>query len=346
MLMSNEITIIIPTKNRSHFLDNCIEYYVTNNFKGSLMILDSSNSREKNRNKEVIFKYKQKINLEVFYKDDFPTQIIKNFIIKVKTKYCIMASDDDFFVVKTINYFVNYLNSHKNTNIINGKALRLDIVNIDRVLVNKYFISEKLNKGNPLERVSNYINEYGPINTSIISTKHLIDILNITPSKNELKTKCPIRSINDEILVGALMVLSSKIIHKEKLLLVRTIHGNNSNLPKDFNKKKLDISIDFFVNTIERYAIKYLSLQENKEVYDVLRKDMYQFFERTTIRLKIKIKIYSYLKLIKSHFYHYSSIRFLINKLRNKHNLIDNYVENKYQYYNELKKIKNFLIKI
>ena len=73
---------------------------------------------------------------------------------------------------------------------------------------------------------------------------------------------------------------------------------------------------------------------------------MYQFFKRTTVRLKIKVKIYSYLKFIKSYFYHYSSIRFLINKLRNKHNLIDNYIKNKYQYYNELKKIKNFLIKI
>tara|TARA_A100001015_G_C14987733_1_gene712319 strand:+ start:828 stop:1862 length:1035 start_codon:yes stop_codon:yes gene_type:complete len=343
--MSSEITIIIPTKNRSHFLSNCIEYYVLNNFKGSLMILDSSNIKEKNRNKEITFKFKQKIKLQVFYKDDFPTQIIKNFIKKVKTKYCIMASDDDFYIIKTINYFVNYLNTHKNINIINGKALRLDIVNTDRVLVNKYFISDKLNKGYPLERVSNYINEYGPINTSIISTKYLVNILGLTPSKRELKTKCPIRSINDEILVGALMVLSSKIIHKDKLFLIRTIHGNNSNLPKDHNKKKLDKSIDFFIKTIKKFADKYLYLSENNDGYETLRKDMYQIFKKNSIQLKVKIKFYSYLKFIKSYFYNYSTIRFIINKLRNKRNLLDNYIKNELQFYRELKKVKSFIIK-
>tara|TARA_B100000989_G_C19502918_1_gene455083 strand:- start:441 stop:1466 length:1026 start_codon:yes stop_codon:yes gene_type:complete len=341
--MSSDITIIIPTKNRSNFLKKCIEYYLLNNFKGTLLILDSSNIKENKKNKEIILKNKNKIKINIFYKDDFPTQIIKNFIDEVKTKYCIMASDDDFYVVKTINYFVDYLNSHPEYNIISGKALRLDIVNKDRILVNKYFISDNLDNDDPLERVSHYINRYGPINTSVISKEYLKNIFEITPPKDELDNICPIRSIYDEMLVGALMVLSSKIAHMENLLLIRTIHGNNSNISKDLDKKKLEISINFFTRTIKKYAINYLDLSDSNKGYDVLKKDMYNYFKRTPKKSLIKNNLYSILHYTKYSLYKFFILRFLINKIRNNYNLIDNYINNQRKFYNELEIVRNFL---
>ena len=44
--MSKEVTIIIPTKNRFKFLEKNINYYIQNQFKGKILILDSSSYSE------------------------------------------------------------------------------------------------------------------------------------------------------------------------------------------------------------------------------------------------------------------------------------------------------------
>ena len=44
--MSKEVTIIIPTKNRFKFLEKNISYYIQNQFKGNILILDSFSSSE------------------------------------------------------------------------------------------------------------------------------------------------------------------------------------------------------------------------------------------------------------------------------------------------------------
>ena len=45
-IFMSKVTIIIPTKNRFKFLEKNISYYIQNQFKGNILILDSSSSSE------------------------------------------------------------------------------------------------------------------------------------------------------------------------------------------------------------------------------------------------------------------------------------------------------------
>lgn len=309
------------------------------------MILDSSDINEKNKNIENINKQKNKIKIKYYFKKKPPTQIIKIFVKKILTKYCIIAADDDFYIVSTINYFVNFLENNKKIKIINGNAMRLDIVNEERVLVNKYYISKNLEINNPLSRLSRYLNNYGPINTSLILTKNIKKIFEFLPEEKIIKKKCPIKSINDEILIGSLMVLSSNIYHTNKLYLVRSIHGGNSNFSNKVDKEKLFKSIDYFILIIKKYVNLEKRLKLNSSHVSNLNMDLNNYFNDKPMNLKF-LKIYNtYFGKIKTLIYKILFIRKLTNKFINNENLLENYIENKKQNYFELNNIKRFLMK-
>ncbi len=341
--MSKSLTIIIPTKNRSKYIDNCVQYYTSNKFEGTLMILDSSSSKERFKIMEYLKKNNNKIKIKYYYKKNKPTQIIKNFINKIKTQYCIISADDDFLILKTLNFFINFANRNKNIKIINGNVLRLDILNKNRILVNKYYITTNLNVADPYKRITNYLNDYGPINTSLIQTKLLKKIFNLSPSEIELKKKCPVRSINDEMLVGSLMVISSKIYHSKRLFLVRTIHGNNSNLPINYSELDLIKSINYFILSIEKFCkINNISKFSKKNI-SAIKKDIYRYLKPNSSYININLK-YFYVSLRRK-LVRFQILRKIINMLKKNERNIENYIENKEKDYLFLKNINKFLIK-
>ena len=51
------LTIILPIMNRSYFLNRILLYYTILNFKGMIIILDSSNSKILEENHNIIKRY-------------------------------------------------------------------------------------------------------------------------------------------------------------------------------------------------------------------------------------------------------------------------------------------------
>jgi len=340
--MSKETTVIIPTMNRSKFLNNCFKYYVHNNFKGQFIILDSSSTKEVLKTTSVIDKFKSFFKIHYFHKVDHPTQIIKHFANKIQTKYSIVACDDDFYCVDTIIFLEDYLNKNPTIKVVNGKALRMDILQ-NNVLVSDYYIHNKCNDSDPYNRLCDYLLNYGPIIQScLIETKLLIEICKFIPSGKDLN-KCPIRIISDELLMGSIMVLSSKVVQLDKLILIRTIHGNNSNLSRSHTNNEIILSTNFFLNSVNKFSKNKINYSLDTRQLKKLKEYLSVFFLKPlTFKQKIirnNSKIRLYLKKILFKFYYvrifYSSKKY--------NNSLSNYLTDKKKFYKEIEVASKFI---
>ena len=119
------LTIILPTLNRSDKLNIWLEYYSLNKYKGKILIIDSSNKIEKKKNLLLLKKFSL---LDVSYiflkKKNFRRDLLRIVKKKTKTKYAVYSGDDDFIFINALKYLINFLD----TNIEYGGACGLGLV--------------------------------------------------------------------------------------------------------------------------------------------------------------------------------------------------------------------------
>ena len=105
----NKYTIVIPTKNRSTFLNRILNYYATTEFSGYIYIGDSSNKEETKKNKENINKFK-KLNVEIFGISRDNLKSHENFKAKYNFPFDLLSDPDEiacnlFNVIKMKNMY-------------------------------------------------------------------------------------------------------------------------------------------------------------------------------------------------------------------------------------------------
>src|SRR3989344_5702184 len=103
--MNNKVDLFIPTFNRPQFLKRILDYYNSYNVDFNIIIVDSSNQKNKKINKRSISLYP---HLKIKYFDKISGNM--NFHIKfgdmvkyAKSKYCVFCPDDDFIIPNGIN---------------------------------------------------------------------------------------------------------------------------------------------------------------------------------------------------------------------------------------------------
>jgi glycosyltransferase domain-containing protein len=108
----NNLTIYIPTINRSSFLDRALKYYSLSNFDGTILIGDSSNKTEKDLNKKIIKDY-QNLNIDYhhFNLEEDHHDAVKTYRLldHIKTSYITFAGDDDFQVPNGLKKCIEFL---------------------------------------------------------------------------------------------------------------------------------------------------------------------------------------------------------------------------------------------
>ena len=106
------ITIIIPTKNRSVFIARQLKYYSESGFSGHIFIGDSSDTHEYQYNKRSIEKYSNSLNIMHFYDKSFSAErMISHLCTYVKTDYLSALMDDDIILTKSLYECICYLNN-------------------------------------------------------------------------------------------------------------------------------------------------------------------------------------------------------------------------------------------
>lgn len=136
MNIDENITIIIPTKNRPEFIKRGLLYYEKSKFKGKILVADSSDKYHP-------LKFQKKLNRLLFSKKkNFQSRVqfikcnhlkfelaVMKALHKVKTKYIVVIPDDDIIITKKIHVGLNFLEKNKDYSGFTGQALTLRTIN-------------------------------------------------------------------------------------------------------------------------------------------------------------------------------------------------------------------------
>jgi glycosyltransferase domain-containing protein len=127
--MLNNLTLCIPTINRTKYLSRALEYYNFVNLDCKIIIGDSSDDEHKKQNKELIKKYNN-LNIEYIFCDkkrfNNDSHVLKYLGNFVKTKYVTFAGDDDFIVPSGVEKCINFLD--ENNDFAAAHGIRLNFI--------------------------------------------------------------------------------------------------------------------------------------------------------------------------------------------------------------------------
>ena len=237
-----KLTIIIPTLNRSNFLNKLLEYYSNLNFKAVFLILDSSEGNEKKKNINILSRYKE-LNIKYINIKGKPLEVIRKSKRNIQTKYCVFSGDDDFFVKKSLSKKIKFFDNKKNNKFIGGSGIGLLFSkynnNLNTVEYQSLF---KSNSNNAIERLKDISSDYCVSHFSICRSKYFIKALEVVDKK-----KIPHRAFYDEIAFSITLALYGKFYQFKTFFIAREISHQRNNLWKNSNKKLEEISINYLL---------------------------------------------------------------------------------------------------
>ncbi len=119
-----EISLIIPTYNRPHFLGRLLRYYRKLKFPHLIVVADSSPTPACVMNQEFIAPYSNDLNIhyKLFSPDTLPNTKIPQMLGKVASEYAVICADDDFIVPNAIEQCVRYLQANPDYSVVRGRS--------------------------------------------------------------------------------------------------------------------------------------------------------------------------------------------------------------------------------
>ncbi len=136
--LSDQITFLLPLKDRDYISIRLIKYLNSINFKLNLIVADGSLNSQEN----LFFKLKKKHNL--LYKK-FPYDKNPFFFTKklsesaeiINTEYCALMESDELINFETYIFFLDFLKKNTNYTFVTGKIVNFDLKKDNSILIHK-----------------------------------------------------------------------------------------------------------------------------------------------------------------------------------------------------------------
>lgn len=117
---------MVPTMNRSDFIDRLLAYYADTGFKHWISIGDSSDQFHVDQTKRSIRKFKDK--LKIIY-NEYPGldcyDCLREIIKTISSPFAVLLPDDDFLVPNGLEKCIKFLEHHPDFASVHGKAVML-----------------------------------------------------------------------------------------------------------------------------------------------------------------------------------------------------------------------------
>ncbi len=261
-----DLTLLIPTKNKSFLLEKVIKYYSSLNFEGKIIVLDSSAKEDYEKNSQII---KTNKNIEVSQEKIVGTyfDVLSKIMLSVRTKYVVCSGDDDFYTTSGLIECINFLEINNNYLAVHGLSITitLDDKNYNNVKSADLYKLPTCTQDTALERLNYISSNYGVTNFSVHRSKIFSKIC-VGVFDEGLKD----HGLNER-LNSFLSAVHGKIGNIPRLTLVRSIHSSRDKLVEmsDFRKEE-DYSNckSFFINKISSALSEKdnLPLEKTKEI--------------------------------------------------------------------------------
>ncbi len=294
-----DLSILIPTLNRTKQLSKILNYYFKINFRAKIYILDSSDEVHLNKNSFEIQKYSKLI---IVHKKIFgsSSQVLGKVLPEINTKYSVFSGDDDFFSEKGLEKSIKFLDENNDFSASHGKMLNLiysddklnSILNISNY--NSMGFDNCYNK--PLERLIFSLKNYQTSTFAVHRTEIFQKIYSYADTKKIVKNALVNENIfYNELLFNFLSSCYGKNKSLDNLYMVRT--SVYSPIKKNFfSQKKIH---DFFIkNKQGRQVIKNVSNILSNEITSVDNSD-YEFNKKIIDKELIKFIKKNYIQYLK-----------------------------------------------
>jgi glycosyltransferase domain-containing protein len=344
--MKLDLTIIVPTFNRTYFLKKLLNYYDRFKFSGEILILDSSEGEIKKNNKKLC-RLKESLNIKYISVKGHPLEVMKKCINFAKSSFVVYSGDDDYFVVPALNTIVFYL-KQKNIGLCCGEAVLLYKKKNKFIGTHEYASLHSRLEKTAFDRTLANMKNYS-VALYFISRKDLMkkSLMNVN------RTLCPSRNINDELIVTMGLICFAKAKKIKMPYLIRQIGHNRTSYPLESffteqGKHEQNISLNYLINTLLK-IIKKVDKKIKKSYKEKLTIEYKKIFNKNikqNFLMQLTRKILSFHR---SNFY-FQLKKIFIFKFLDKfdHNFdkfnYDNIIRNKL-YYHDLLVAINFLKK-
>ena len=225
------ITLVIPTRNRPHFLLRALSYYSDCRFGHPIVIADSSDEEHLRRGEFALKSIAGRLSVahEVFPSDTPVLAKLSGVLDEVETPYVVLGSDDDFFVPEALGQAVRFLETHADFGLAHGEAtlfgLRSGTVHGEIAWMKPYpqrMIAQETGASRLLDHLSHY--------TSTWYSVHRTDLL-----RGALRQAAPLELDYYflEMVPSCLAVIKGKAMKMEGYYMVRQSHpGTTSSAGK------------------------------------------------------------------------------------------------------------------
>jgi len=168
----SNISIVIPTYNRSQYLNRSLDYW--KNFDINLYVVDSSEIYSKPESNSVTYFHTPHLNFaeKIFY-----------ILEKITTPYVALCADDDFISKSGLLSSIDYLETHKDFSSAQGRMIGFYLNNDNSVEYYPTYISRmnfKVDHPDALSRIKRAMSEYMHIFYAVHRTESLKESFNVS----------------------------------------------------------------------------------------------------------------------------------------------------------------------
>jgi len=221
------ISIMIPTKNRTDFILRLLKYYSLSKFSGVLLIGDSSDHKSFEINKSNISKYRKKGLVVSHYLDRTLTadKMVSFLSNNVKTDYSAMVADDDIIITQSISRCIDFLDKNLDYSAIHGKSY---LIGVNGGMLNAFGkVTSLINYALPIvesessiDRIEEYFKTTLNVNMSIIRTKVNTDAFQEVNKLTDYYSS----SLFGELIHASVVCSRGKIGEIDETYLIRQFH--------------------------------------------------------------------------------------------------------------------------
>ncbi len=272
-----DLTIVIPTINRCSYVEKLLRYYEKQNFKGCVIIIDSSIGKNFKLTSKKVKISRLKVSHKYFAGDPFTC--MKYALPLIKTKYAAHSGDDDYYSVKGIKKIIKTLDKNSKYTSAFGDSVTVG-VNDDKNEISGSSIyrmpySEQLLLRNRLNQVPR--NSQLPIYAIFRTEKFKILYNSLLTNQN--KNRKQILSYLNEHMIRLLPAILGPSTKVKIFFLVRFMTNQQYKMGNiNFKKEHKEF------NKLQNLCIKKIgSLIKDKKNYIIAKKKM-NIFKQNSVR--------------------------------------------------------------
>ena len=315
--MISNLTIVLLLKDRHEFNERFLNYYLKNNHNIYLLISDGS---KKKLNKEFLnkikknkfikyIKFPEDKSYNIFYKKIYKTLKI------IKTKYFILAANDDFLIFKTLLKCLDYLNKNGSKGYIGagGTMLGFECWKNKKGLkqmgsFKNIYSYVKLDQKNKLKRFKSFIKSFNDLPRNCIMDRKVLMYIykhSINLFGNNIEFKDHFTNLFN-VIMGRIKIFNSPLILHETHST--SSEGNyrsknllsvfqNKNFLDDLSKfdqilsKKLNSKKNYIINEYHKYVLSKMldSLAlKNEPSIKQIKNIIFMKFQRKILKKNLK----------------------------------------------------------